>query len=325
MTNRPMRTRTVILSAALFAGVIFVGAGCGAKPGAMSADKGGLVDRKGDISEDICREFTADFVYSATGKTIVRVEPSPIAGVFACDYFTAYDPNFYKLPEGKTMPGGPHISIVLDNLNVEKQKEGIKYLGGAVETDPRIKMDHWIVRRSKDNSVWGVHLVLNPDRFVWTDSLNKAATDEEIIDFAAKMAEKIQGKLSFKIKTNPVDLAAAREAELGASQEAAARSFFDAVAGGKTDDALTAMDANDQTKAMWKTNFAAIRSLKISGVEPAFKEEWTPTRQVFKFTLDVKVTPQGEEFGWSNGKNSRWLTLEKKGDVWRVTELANNP
>ena len=317
---------------AFLAGLLVV-AGCGAQPGAPAAggpaagapSGAGLADKNGDITDDICAEFTPDFVYSVTGKPVVRVEPSPIVGVRSCRYYFDYKPDFFKIGEGKVLPGGPCADIVLDNLNVEDQKTGVKAMGAGIETDPRIKMEHYIVRRSQDKTVWSVDLVINPNRFVWADSLNGGLTDDEVIDLAAKMAEKIQGKLSFSAKKNPVDLAAAREAELGASQAAAARSFFEAVASGKVDEALAMMDASDQTKAMWKTNFAAIKSLKIDGVEPAFKDEWTPERQVFKFELQVGVTPQGQQLGWSNGKNFRWLTLEKKGDAWRVTEIANNP
>ena len=85
------------------------------------------------------------------------------------------------------------------------------------------------------------------------------------------------------------------------------------------------MDANEQTKQMWLTNFQTIKSLKISKVEESFKEEWTPDRQRFKFTLDVSVNSQGEQFGWNNGVNYRYITLQKDGDKWLVHELASNP
>jgi hypothetical protein len=76
---------------------------------------------------------------------------------------------------------------------------------------------------------------------------------------------------------------------------------------------------------MWRTNFNTIKSLSIKGANPAFEEEWTPLRQVFKFDLKVSVTPEGEGYGWSQGQNARWLSLEKNGDTWQIHELANNP
>ena len=321
---------TIKFAAALVTiSLLLIGAGCApaGKPAAKEEKGGqGAATTVGDVDNDICKFFDADFVYSATGKPVVRVEPSPLNTVFACDYYFEYRDDFYTLPDGKKMPGGAHVLIVLDNLSVEKLKQGIEYLGGKVSTDPRIKADHWIVRRIKDNSIWGVHLVINPNRFVWTDSAEKGLTDDELIGFGAKMAEKMQGKLSFDIKKNSV-VVARPEAEqpAGASQESTARKFFEAVAGGRTPEFLVMLGMSDSEKQAWKTNFQTVKSLKVVSVEPAFQEEWTASRQVFKFALEAQVTDQGLQFGWENGRNFRWLTLESKGGQWLVTEIANNP
>lgn len=302
-------------------------AGCGSagqKPGG-SADDSSAGTIKGDVDNDLCKYFTADFIYSATGKPVVRVEPSKLAGVFSCDYFFDYKEDFYKDSASKiVMPGGPHVTIVLDNLNVEKQKEGLKLLDAGIETDPRIKMEHYIVRRTKDKSIWEVALVINPNRFVWADYEAKALTDDQLIELGAKMADLIQGR-KIEIKSNPVQLTEDKPADLGGSQQAVALQFMGFLASGKAADALSMMDASDQTKQMWLTNFQSIKSLKVKKTEEAFKEEWTPERQVFKFILDVSVTPAGEQIGWENGTNFRWVTLQKTGGKWLVHELANNP
>jgi hypothetical protein len=60
---------------------------------------------KWELSTDICKDFSADFVYSAIGKPIVRVEPSTIAGIFRCEYYTTYQTDYYKLPNGTAQPG----------------------------------------------------------------------------------------------------------------------------------------------------------------------------------------------------------------------------
>jgi len=278
---------------------------------------------KGDVSNDICAYFTPDFVYSATGKTIVRMEPSPIAGVFACDYFTDYKEDYYK-DVNFSAPGGPHISIVLDNLNVERNKEGVKYMGASIETDPRIKMEHYIVRRSNDKSIWSIDLVINPDRFVWTDVTGKAITDDELIAFGAKMAELIQGKLSFKIEKNPVDLTPPR-VDTTATQKQTVQTFLENIGNGKISEALDMMDANDNTKAGWWQNFNTLESLKIKSLEPNMQEEWTNDRQLYKAILDVKLKSGEGGLGWENGENYRWVSVQKTGDKWFIHELANNP
>jgi hypothetical protein len=321
----------------LILSVIFL-SGCAKKNMITVSDgKGGFIKvedksdikeevKKGDISNDICKEFTPDFIYSVLHKPIVKVEPSKLATVYACDYYTDYKVDFYKDEKYNFVgPGGPSISIVLDNLNVAKQKEARKFLGLTLDTSAKINMEN-IVSYRADKSIWSVDLIINPDRFVWANYSNKAITDDELITLAAAMADKIQGRLKINIEKNPIDLEAAAEQALGESQEKIASQFFDYLAGKKIQEAIAMMDANDDTKQGWAVNFNTIESLKVNKIEEAFKEEWTPSRQTFKMELEVRVNSEGEQMGWENGKNFRWVTLEKNASgVWVVHELANNP
>ena len=258
-------------------------------------------------------------------KPIVKVEPSKLATVFSCDYYTDYQEDFYKDAEhNRISPGGPSILIVLDNLNVERQKEARQYLGLTLDTSAKINMENIISYRA-DKSIWSVDLIINPNRFVWANYSHQAITDDELITLAAAMADKIQGRLKIKIEKNPIDLAVAAAKALGESQEKTVSQFFDYLSGKKIPEAIALMDASDNTKQGWGVNFNTLEALKVNKIEEAFKEEWTPTRQVFKVELDVKVKPAGEQLGWENGKNFRWVSLQKTGDNWLVHELATNP
>jgi hypothetical protein len=310
-----------ILVASLIVSVVLL-AGCESKNGQIPDTKTSV---KGDISTDICAEFSADFIYSVIKKPIVRVEPSKISGVFSCDYYTDYKEDFYKDAKYNYVgAGGPSITIVLDNLNVEKQKEARKYLGMTVESSPKIAMENMITYR-ENKSIWSADLIINPNRFVWANYSHKAITDDQLIDLVAAMADKINGRLKIKIEKNPIDLEAAKAAELGVSQEQVVRDFLNALASKDIPKALGMMDANENTKQGWGVNFNTIKSLEIKKIEEAFKEEWTPNKQTFKATLKVSVTEQGLQIGWENGDNFRWITVEKNNNVWQIHELANNP
>lgn len=280
---------------------------------------------KGDVGSDTCAEFSADFVYSATGKAVVKIEPDWAMPKLACRYYFTYADNFYKgVSDKKLSAGGLHIFMMLENSNVADQRKAIEFLDVTVKTDPRIKMEHMVDYR-ENGTVWDIRLIINPNRYLRMDS-NGGVTDDELIQFAAKVAEKIQGNLSFAIKSNPIKLAESEKAEVGASQQAVAVNFLDNLAKLKISEALKMMDANDSTKQMWQTNFNTIQNLKMNKIEEAFKEEWTSTRQTFKVELQVKVSPAGEQLGWTNGKNFRWITLEKNvGNEWLIHEIANNP
>ena len=51
-------------------------ASCGGNKGYITGEEAAKMQVKGDVDTDICKQFDADFVYSSTGKPIVKVEPS---------------------------------------------------------------------------------------------------------------------------------------------------------------------------------------------------------------------------------------------------------
>ncbi|MEI6596852.1 MAG: hypothetical protein WCL13_01395, partial [bacterium] len=273
----------------------------------------------------ICEEFTPDFIYSVLKKPIVRIEPSKIATVYACDYYTDYKADFYKDEKYNFVgAGGPSITIVLDNLNVARQKEAKKFMDMTVGTSEKINMENVISYR-KDKSMWSVDLVINPNRFVWASYSHKAITDDELIALAAAMADKIQGRLNIKIEKNPIDLTKEEVKALGESQEQTVKQFFDYLAGKKITEALALMNTNDDAKQGWGVNFNTINSLKVKSCAEDMKDDWTPDRQRFKCELEVSVKPEGEQIGWNQGANTRWIIMTKTDGKWWLRELTNNP
>ncbi len=287
-----------------------------------------LQDIKGDIDTDICKAITADFVYSATGKEVVKVEPDWIVPLQACRYYFTYDPNYNaQYTDPKLRGGGQLIFMMVENLNVENQKKGLEILDASYGSDPRIKMENMIAYR-EDKTLRDIRLIINPNRYVRieTNLAGKGLEDDELIDFAAKVAEKIQGNLSFEIKNNPIDLPEEDSKDLGASQQDIADKFISNLAALNIPNALAMMDVSENEKQAWGVNFNTLEKLEVKKTEEVYKEEWTADRQVFKFELEVKVKPEGEQMGWQNGINYRWITLEKNTNgEWMVSAIANNP
>jgi len=291
----------------LFLGVfVLLGAGCGEKTGSQNENQ---TNTGATVITDMCSQISAEFVGGAIGKPIVKTESGP-GQLDYCQYFTTWSEDYYKIPSGN-MPGGDFVSLNYENLNVENQKQGLEYLERKLETNDKIKMEHFLAIQ-EDGHINTIDLVLDPDHFVSVNrSSGKVLSEEEVVNFAAKVAELL------KKGVEPP-----KQAE---SQIDTAKEFFQFLADKKIDEAIALMDANDGTKDMWRTNFKTIESLSIKGANPVFEEEWTSVRQVFKVDLTVNVTPEGEGYGWNQGQNSRWITLEKNGETWQVHELANNP
>jgi hypothetical protein len=129
------------------------------------------------IDQNICNAFPKDFVSGALGKTIIKTEAIDRSTTHVCQYYV--DENNF-------------VTLRLNNLNVENQKKGQEALGRKISTNNKINMDHFVVLQ--DNGLINeVILVINPNSFIAIDRTStKAASETEIIDFAAKIAEKIK-------------------------------------------------------------------------------------------------------------------------------------
>lgn len=129
------------------------------------------------ISDDVCATFSKEFVSNALGKTILKTEALNSAPTHVCQYYTD-ESNF--------------VTLRLNRLSAENQKKGQTALGRTVSTNNKINMDHFVVLQ--DNGlINGVYLVINPNLFIVVDRTStKAASETEMIDFSAKVAELIE-------------------------------------------------------------------------------------------------------------------------------------
>ena len=109
------------------------------------------------------------------------------------------------------------------------------------------------------------------------------------------------------------------------------RSFVSLVEAKRPSDAVTTMKVTDDSeKQAWAVQFNAINSMKFIKSEKANESEWTSTKQMYKVTLDVQMNPNSADavipyYGWDNGQNIRWITLEKVGKMWKISSIATGP
>ena len=134
------------------------------------------------IVEDLCGQFTKEFVENMLGQSLLRIEPSKLSGVYSCRYYFSDDP-----------PGiGNYLWLNLEYLSVERQKKGHELAGRSIKTDPRIKMEHLVVWQP-DGQINEIYLVLGPQKFL---SLNRSSgkylDNEKDLQFAANLARAIK-------------------------------------------------------------------------------------------------------------------------------------
>lgn len=280
------------------------------------SDKG--TSKKGDVGNDICAEFPADFVYTVLQRQIVKVEPLALNDVSSCRYYTEYSDTFVD----KKLPGGNYVAITLDNLAVANQEKYVKTSGGSVKKDERIKMDHLVLLKA-NGKIFSIDLIINPNRYLRLDKSATDISDDELFNLAIGVADKLQGQFDAEIQTNPVDLTV--KEEVAESQKQLVEKFFNYIGRKVYVEAINLMEASSYEKENWKASFKTLKSVKVSSIEEINKGQWTASKQFFKVTLEVVTDEKGEDLGWQNGVNTRWLTLQKINSYWLITELNSKP
>ena len=135
------------------------------------------------VIEDICGQFTKTFVERLSGMTFKSVEPATSSTTYACTYYTAT-----KAADGKDA----FILLVLDYLNVERQKAGQQVLGRTVSTNASIPMDNFVAIQ-EDGAINRIYFVLGSDKFLSLDrSSTSVLSDTEMLALAVKLGTKMK-------------------------------------------------------------------------------------------------------------------------------------
>lgn len=135
-------------------------------------------DKSYYIIEDICGQFTKEFVQNALGKPILGVEPSKISSLYNCSYF---------LNDKKD-----YVMLVLEYLSIENQKKGHESMGRTLKSDSRIPMENYLTWQG-DGLLNTIYLVLEPEKFISIErSSGSGLTAEELTLFASNIGKAIK-------------------------------------------------------------------------------------------------------------------------------------
>ena len=90
------------------------------------------------------------------------------------DYIFSPDTNEYVL-----------VKVVY--TSADDQKKGQQALDRTITTNPKIPIDHFIAMQS-DGNINAIYLVMAPEKFVRIDRTGSAATGDQLIALASKVA-----------------------------------------------------------------------------------------------------------------------------------------
>ncbi len=275
-----------------------------------SSVTGNVLKKEISIGTDICAEFPKEFIAAALGKEILKTEANNSQTTNVCQYYT--DENNF-------------VTIRLNNLSVENQKKGQTTLSRTITTNDQIKMEHFVVIQ-ENGLINGVYLILNPNLFIAIDRTSgKAASETEIIAFAAKIAEKIQSgeRVETESQTTPSD-----QSDVSLPrQEDVVRNFFNLIGESKIPEAVNMLSpqaiSDESQKQAWGVQFNAFKKVTVKKIEPAGENN-------YKVTLDVEMKPEAANapipfYGYEKGENIRWIGLTKVDGLWKITGIATGP
>lgn len=199
-------------------------------------------------------------------------------------------------------------------LSVENQKKGQTTLGRTVTTNAAISMEHFMVMQ-ENGLINEIILVINPQFFVAVDRSSKQAADEtEIVALAAQIANHIQGNTAIEEPTTTPN----------SPEEDIIRAFFTAIGEHHPSEAVALMSLTDEsTKQVWAVQFNAFQSVKILSITHTIDH-------TYKIQLEVQMKSEAASapipnYGYENGVNTRWVSVEKVGGGWKIAEIATGP
>ncbi len=112
------------------------------------------------------------------------------------------------------------------------------------------------------------------------------------------------------------------------------RTYFNLIEERRVSEAVMMMSdlitGNDSEKQAWGVQLNAMKSVKVLDVAASMPEEWKDNEHTYKVTLDIVMDPSSVNgpipyHGYDNGKNIRWVTLQKTGNVWKVMGIGTGP
>lgn len=134
-------------------------------------------DKSYYIVEDICGQFTKEFMENMYGAKLDRLEPPQVATINNCTYY--FDEKEY-------------VMLNLEYLSIENQKKGNEAMDRKVEKSSEIPMENAVVYQ-EDGPINVIYLVLGPNKFLsLRPSSKKAIENDKFIALAANIASEIK-------------------------------------------------------------------------------------------------------------------------------------
>jgi hypothetical protein len=106
------------------------------------------------------------------------------------------------------------------------------------------------------------------------------------------------------------------------------RTFFNLIGEGRISDAVNMLTpkniSDDSQKQLWGVMLNSFKKISIKSIEAAGEN-------TYRVDFEAEMKPGSENaqpipyYGFNNGINTRWVSLEKVGNIWKIQGLATGP
>lgn len=111
------------------------------------------------------------------------------------------------------------------------------------------------------------------------------------------------------------------------TEEDIIRTFFNLLNEKRIPEAISMMTdnitQNDSLKQQWGVSFNSWEKITLTSIEP-YDFEWTDTKHTYLVNFNLQIKP-GMENMWENGENTRFVTIVKQNNLWKIEGFSTGP
>ncbi|MDH7476082.1 MAG: hypothetical protein QHH09_01255 [Microgenomates group bacterium] len=292
--------------------------------------------------KNVCEIFKKEKIEEFLGKTFHSVKN----GENKTSKYTEYYCEYYQEPPGFTYEGNvpipsKRIPISFVKGDITGIRESYKLSGYSIKQNSEIPFPHQLVYNQK-NQLQRLEIFLADDLDLIVNTFQSNLTSDEALNFVKKFALYVKDLSENKTSSqsqqpNPTTNSQTSGTVPLPQDEDVLRNFVNLIEEGKPDDAAKMMKISDQSPPQanselqaWAVQFSNITSFKLLKMEKTNENQWTDIKHIYKVVLDVWMNPDSASapipyYGWENGENTRFITLEKVGNLWKIAEIATGP
>jgi len=276
----------------------------------------------------VCQLFPKEKIEEMVGKKFVSIQPGENKTQKYTEYYCKYQQEQlpYEVEHGTPPQAPKHIAISFVRGDISGLKEAYKLTQDVVKEDNAILFPHRLIY-NQEGKFLRLEVFLAEDLEMIINTWWSTLTQEEAEKFAKNFTLYLKDFIENKTKTESQGSSSVPLPQ----DEDVISNFFSFINKGDADKAALMMKtSNDSERQAWAVQFAAFNYVQVLKAEKASENEWTENKHIYKVTLDVIMKPESGDapipyYGYQNGQNTRWLTLEKIGDTWKIAEIATGP